>query len=93
MTDDPRRLALTIAAKLRRSTVRAIFRAMIRGRHDEVVARIEQACGPLPPSCDLQDDVFREWLFDALEYRISPPDDDDSGITEPYADLPTLDPD
>lgn len=86
MPDDPRRLAVAIAAKLRKGTVRAVFRAMIRGRHDEVAARLRAALGTLPAGCDLRDEMFREWLFDALEYRISPPDDDEDGLTEPYDD-------
>jgi hypothetical protein len=80
MSDDRRRVATILASRIRRATVRAIFRASIRGRHDEVHALLAEACGPLPAGCDLSDPEFLDDLLDALEYRISPPDDEDPGL-------------
>ena len=46
-------------------------------------ARLRAALGPAAGDVDLMDPEYREWLLEALEYRISPPDEDDLGLTRP----------
>ncbi|MEQ1506245.1 MAG: hypothetical protein ABMB14_28700 [Myxococcota bacterium] len=84
MLQDPRRLAFAIAGRLGARTLRAVFRALVGGRDDEARARLG-AVPWLPEGWDLADPVFREWLLEAVEYRISPPDLDEDDVTEPIA--------
>jgi hypothetical protein len=81
--DDPRHDACTIADLLPESVVRSVFRALVRDRDTEVKVRLMGALGPSASSLDLEDPVFREWFLEALGYRISPPDEDDVGLTRP----------
>ncbi|MEQ1571737.1 MAG: hypothetical protein ABMA64_39275 [Myxococcota bacterium] len=79
MIPDPRAEALHIVDHLSDGVVRAVFRALIRDRDPEARARLAAAGQP----ADVADPDLREWLLEALEYRISPPDDDDLGLTRP----------
>jgi hypothetical protein len=79
--DDPRQDACTIADMLPESVVRSVFRALVRDRDTEAKVRLMAALGPSAASLELEDPVFREWFLEALGYRISPPDDEDTGLT------------
>lgn len=82
--EDPRRDAVILADLLREGTVRAVFRALIRNRDEEALAHLRTALGSGVERLDLGEPVFREWLIEVLEYRISPPDDEDLGPTSPF---------
>jgi hypothetical protein len=82
--DDPRKDACTIAELLAESVVRSVFRALVRERDTEAKVRLMTALGPAAASLDLEDPVFREWFLEALGYRISPPDEEDAGLTRPW---------
>jgi hypothetical protein len=77
--DDPRRNAIILADLLGDGAVRWVFRALIRDRDDDARQHLATALGPRVAALDLADPVLREALLDALEYRISPPDDEDPG--------------
>lgn len=80
---DPRIEAFRIVDQLRDGAVRAVFRALIHDRDHEAQARLVAILGGAARELDLAEPVLREWLLEALEYRISPPDDEDLGITRP----------
>jgi hypothetical protein len=70
----PGRAAADLAVRLRPSVVRAVFRALVHDHDAEATARLTAIVGALPPDCDLADPL------DVLEYRISPPDDEDRAV-------------
>lgn len=80
---DPRTEAMHTVDLLHEGAVRAVFRALIAERDHEAQARLIAEIGPRARSLDLGEPIFREWLLEALEYRISPPDEDDLGLTRP----------
>ena len=89
MSDDPRRMAMSLVGSLREGLARAALRAFVRGRDDEARRLLRRTCF-VDLDRWLADPVFVEWLLEALEYRISPPEpgDDrtepDTVDTEPY---------
>lgn len=89
MSADSRRLAVAVVASLREGTARALLRAFVRGRVEE--GRRLLLRHPLVDDVDLRlaDPVFVEWLLEALDLRISPPDPTEPSApdevdTEPY---------
>ena len=89
MSDDPRRMAMSLVGSLREGTARAVLRAFVRGREDEA-RRLMRRTGFVDLDRWLADPVFAEWLLEALDDRVSPPEagDDrtepDAVDTEPY---------
>ena len=87
MSDDPRRMAMALVGSLREGTARAVLRAFVRGREDEA-RRLMRRTGFVDLDRWLADPVFSEWLLEALDDRVSPPDADDrtspDAVTEPY---------
>ncbi|MEZ4235096.1 MAG: hypothetical protein R3F59_02825 [Myxococcota bacterium] len=81
--DDPRRDAWLVARHLPDSAARRLLCDLVRGRDDDARRRLRRVFGAEAELLDLRDGVFREWLLESLEYRISPPDDEDPGPALP----------
>jgi hypothetical protein len=77
--DDPCRDAWMIARRLPDRVVRRLFSDLVHDRDVSAAERLRRALGPLAADLDLADALFRECLLDCLEYRISPPDEEDPG--------------
>lgn len=78
--------AQQIVGRLRDGAVRAVFRSLIRDEDSAAMDLLSAALGRGALLIDLSDETFREDLLEALEYRISPPDEEDTGPVFARAD-------
>lgn len=78
--------AQQIVDRLRDGVVRAVFRSLIRDEDAAAMRFLSEALGRSALLIDLSDEASREELLLALEYRISPPDEEDTGPVYARAD-------
>jgi hypothetical protein len=87
--DDPCRDAWLIGQRLPMRVVRRLLADLVNQRDADAAVRLRGALGPCAACLDLGDPEFREYLLESLDYRVSPPDEEDPGPTSPFGDSRT----